>query len=73
MKIIQISQIVVSILLITTILMQSRGAGIGGAFGGSNDIYRTKRGAEKIIFRATIFLAAIFMGLAVASLFISKQ
>lgn len=73
MKIIQVAQLVISVLLIASILMQSRGAGMGGVFGGSNDIYRTKRGAEKIIFRATIVLAILFMGLAVASIFISKQ
>ncbi|MEI6379153.1 MAG: preprotein translocase subunit SecG [Candidatus Falkowbacteria bacterium] len=70
--IIQIAQIIVSILLITSILMQSRGSGMGGAFGGSSDIYRTKRGAEKMIFRATIVLAVIWMGLATAGIFISK-
>ena len=71
-NIIQIVQIIVSILLIVSILMQSRGSGMGGAFGGSSDIYRTKRGAEKMIFRATIVLAAIWMGLATAGIFISK-
>ena len=61
---ISIILIVTSILLVTTIIMQNRGAGVGGIFGGSGDVYRTKRGAEKILFNATIVLAVIFFGTA---------
>ncbi|MEK7584301.1 MAG: preprotein translocase subunit SecG [Candidatus Komeilibacteria bacterium RIFCSPLOWO2_01_FULL_53_11] len=63
-------QIVVSVLLITSILIQQRGSGLGMAFGGANAIYRTKRGAEKIIFRATIVLAILFLLTSIAHLFI---
>ena len=69
-KIIQISTLVVSILLIVSILLQNRGAGLGGIFGGEGNIYRTKRGAEKVIFIATIVLAIIFFGLALTRLFL---
>lgn len=69
-KIIQISTLVVSILLIISILLQNRGAGLGGIFGGEGNIYRTKRGAEKVIFIATIVLAIIFFGLALTRLFL---
>ena len=71
-KIIQISTIVVSILLILSILLQNRGAGLGGIFGGEGNIYRTKRGAEKVIFIATIVLAVIFFGLAAARLLLTN-
>ena len=56
--------IVVSVLLMVVILLQNRGSGLGAAFGGEGNIYRTKRGAEKILFYATIALAAIFLLLA---------
>lgn len=69
---IQILQLVVAILLICSILIQQRGSGLGEAFGGSSAIFRTKRGAEKIIFRATIVLIVAMMGLAIAALFIGK-
>ena len=59
-----IIQLIVAVLLITIILLQQRGSGLGMAFGGSENFYRTKRGAEKIIFIATIILAIIFIGLA---------
>ena len=72
-KLIQIVQIIISVMLMAAILLQNKGASAGGLFGGSNDIYRTKRGAEKTLFRATIILAIIFMGLAIAGLFVTKQ
>ena len=69
-NIIYILQIVVSVLLIGAILIQSRGSGLGVAFGGSNAVYRTKRGAEKIIFRSTIVLAFLFLLTSLAHLFV---
>ena len=53
-------QIVLSILLITTILLQQRGTGLGSAFGGGGEIFRTKRGIEKGLFYASIGLSVLF-------------
>ncbi len=66
---IKIAQIVVAILLMVAILMQNRGAGLGGVFGGSGGVYLTKRGLEKKLFIATIVLAAIFLLLSLAVFF----
>ncbi len=63
---IKIIQVVVAILLMAAILMQNRGAGLGGIFGGSGGVYLTKRGLEKKLFIATIILAAIFILLSLA-------
>lgn len=71
MTILPIIQIIVSILLIASILLQQRGSGLGAAFGGSEAIYRTKRGAEKVIFTATIILSVAFLGLALANVLTS--
>jgi preprotein translocase subunit SecG len=68
-RLIQISQIVVSVLLIVVILMQNRGTGLSGIFGGSSNVFQTKRGIEKILFRATIVLAILFFGLSILRLF----
>jgi len=54
-------QIIISILLITAILLQQRGAGLSEAFGGSGGGFHTKRGLEKILFIATIVLSFIFI------------
>lgn len=71
-KILEISQIAVSILLVALILLQARGVGLGSTFGGEGNFYFTKRGAEKTIFILTIILAIAFMGLAFYSLIIVK-
>ncbi|MEK7139392.1 MAG: preprotein translocase subunit SecG [Patescibacteria group bacterium] len=61
--IISISQIVISLLLIVAVLMQNRGTGMGAVFGGEGNVYKTKRGAEQVLFWATIVLVVIFLGL----------
>ncbi len=60
-KIIPYIQIVLAILLMAGILLQQRGTGIGSSFGGAGMEYSTKRGAEKVIFRATIVIAILFI------------
>ncbi|HCC22385.1 TPA: preprotein translocase subunit SecG, partial [Candidatus Uhrbacteria bacterium] len=61
-----IAQIVVSVILVVGILLQARGTGLGATFGGDGNVYRTKRGLEKILFRSTIVFAGLFFILAVA-------
>lgn len=58
-------QIVLSVLLIIGVLLQQRGAGLSGTFGGGGMEYSTKRGAEKILFNATIVIAALFIVFAI--------
>uniref|UniRef100_A0A7C4R4N9 Protein-export membrane protein SecG n=1 Tax=candidate division CPR3 bacterium TaxID=2268181 RepID=A0A7C4R4N9_UNCC3 len=67
-KIINIAQIVVSVLLILAILLQTRGAGLSGTFGGDSAVYTTRRGPEKTLYWLTVILSLLFAGLAVASL-----
>ncbi|MCK5084203.1 MAG: preprotein translocase subunit SecG [Candidatus Pacebacteria bacterium] len=57
-------QIIVSILLIIAILLQNRGAGLSETFGGSGNVYQTKRGFDKFLFIATVILAILFLGTA---------
>ncbi|MFH1171352.1 MAG: preprotein translocase subunit SecG [bacterium] len=59
--------IILAAILVTLILLQQRGTALGGAFGGSGDFYGTKRGAEKMIFIATVVVAVLFLGLALAN------
>lgn len=54
-------QILLAILLMGAILLQTRGTGLGQAWGGGGEFYRSKRGLEKILFRATIILATLFL------------
>lgn len=59
--------IIVSAVLTIVILMQSRGAGLGGAFGSQGSAYRTRRGIERYLFRGTVVLAAVFVVVALVS------
>ncbi|CAN5460517.1 hypothetical protein BH10PAT3_BH10PAT3_8930 [soil metagenome] len=70
-RLIQIIQLVVAVLLVASILMQNRGTGLSGVFGGSSGVYRTKRGVEKVLFIATIVLSVLFFGLAIARLLLA--
>ncbi|MBI3573207.1 MAG: preprotein translocase subunit SecG [Candidatus Kerfeldbacteria bacterium] len=60
-----IAQLVLSIFLIGLILIQSKGSGLSGVFGGEGNVYRTKRGAEKVIFIGTVAIAVLFFGVAI--------
>jgi preprotein translocase subunit SecG len=53
-------QLVLAILLTITILLQQKGGGLGGILGGSNNVYSTKRGVDKILHTTTIILAILF-------------
>ena len=57
-----IAQIILSVAIILTVLLQVRGGGLGGIFGQADTVYRTKRGVEKNLFQFTIILVAIFVG-----------
>lgn len=65
-------QLGVSILLVISILLQNRGAGLSAAFGGDFGGYYTKRGMEKFLFGATIVLAIIFLGLAITNIYLGS-
>ncbi len=62
-----ILQILISALLMAAILLQAKGTGLGSAWGGGGEFYRSKRGVEKILFRLTIVLAVLFFIISIAS------
>jgi preprotein translocase subunit SecG len=67
----QVVQIIVSVSLIVAVLLQVKGQGLGGIFGGSDaGIYKTRRGAERTLFNLTIVLVVLFFVFALASVLI---
>jgi preprotein translocase subunit SecG len=64
--------LVCSVGLVTLILLQAKGTGLSAVFGGDGGVYRSRRGVEKILHRATVGLAAVFMVLAVANILLVK-
>jgi preprotein translocase subunit SecG len=66
-------QIIVSITLIVIILIQVKGEGMGGVFGGDSGVARTRRGLERTLFNATIALATIFLLVSFLSAFFAVR
>lgn len=62
------AELILSLLLIVGIVLQQRGAGLGGAFGGDNfaSTFYKRRGAEKFLFTASIVLAILWVAGAIA-------
>lgn len=59
--IMQIITVVSAILMVAAILLQQRGASLGAGFGASGELYTSRRGLDKSLYRATIVLAIIFI------------
>ena len=60
-NLIVVIQIIIAALLMAAILIQAKGTGLGSAWGGTGEFYRSKRGVEKILFIASIVLGACFI------------
>jgi preprotein translocase subunit SecG len=58
-----LGQILVSLVLILVVLLQAKGSGFGEGLGGTKSSFRTRRGLEKTLFQATIFLVIIFLAM----------
>ncbi len=67
-----IAQIIVALAVIAILILQSKGSGgLGGVFGQSDGVYRTKRGAEKLLFNLTIALIVILVILSIVMIVIN--
>lgn len=70
--ILALGQIILSIALIAAILLQARGAGLSGTFGGDSAVYRSRRGVERRLWQFTILLLVLFVAFAIISFIASK-
>lgn len=71
MNIILVLQMLVSVLLLLSILVQANGTSLGRSFGGSAS-YHTKRGAERALFIGTMVLGIIFVLLSLLNLTVNR-
>ena len=53
-------QIIISVALIAAVLLQTKGSGLGGIFGGQGGVYASRRGVERTLFNVTIGLVVAF-------------
>ena len=67
----QVIQIIISLTIIALVLLQTKGAGLGGIFGGDGGVYRTRRGIEKTLYQATITLTVLFFLISLVSVALS--
>jgi preprotein translocase subunit SecG len=64
-----IALIIISVLLILSVILQSKGAGLGGLTGAdTGSIFTARRGVERTLFRITIILSVIFFALVITLL-----
>ena len=67
-----IALIIISVLLIFSVIIQSKGAGLGGLTGAdTGSIFTARRGVERTLFWITIVLSVIFFALVITLLIIS--
>ena len=67
-NVVDISLVVISVALITSVILQSKGAGLGGLTGAdTGGIFTARRGVEKTLFYVTIVLSVVFFILAILS------
>ena len=62
-----IATVIIAITLISVVLLQGQGSGLGSAFGGDAGVHRTRRGVEKTMFNLTLTLASLFLLLSLVS------
>jgi preprotein translocase subunit SecG len=67
-----IAQIIISVALTAVILLQTKGGGMGGLFGGTETaVYKTRRGVERTIFNITIGLSIAFFVITVLNVIVT--
>lgn len=67
-----IALIIISVSLIASVILQSKGVGLGGLSGAdTSGVYSKRRGVEKILFWITIGLGTLFFGLTLLTVIIS--
>ena len=63
-------QIALATVLSAAVLLQNKGSSLGGAFGGSSNVYSTKRGVDKVLHYTTIITSILFFGFSLGRLFL---
>jgi preprotein translocase subunit SecG len=69
----EIALIITSVALIASVILQSKGAGLGGLTGAdTGSVFTARRGIERTLFWVTIVLSVLFFALAIAVIIASR-
>jgi preprotein translocase subunit SecG len=72
-RFLDISLIITSVGLILSVIMQSKGAGLGGLTGAdTGGVFTARRGIERILFWVTITLSVVFFGLVITIIILAR-
>jgi len=67
-----IALIIISVLLIISVIMQSKGAGLGGLTGAdTGTVFTARRGVERTLFKLTIILSVVFFVLVLVLVYLA--
>jgi preprotein translocase subunit SecG len=73
-KILDIGLILTSIALVASIILQSKGAGLGGLSGAdTGGVFTARRGIEKTLFYVTIVFSVVFFALAITTVILAAR
>ena len=73
-KFLDISLIITAVGLILSVILQSKGAGLGGLTGAdTGGVFTARRGIERVLFWVTIGLSVVFFALVIASIIVTRQ
>jgi preprotein translocase subunit SecG len=72
-RFLDIALIITSVGLILSVILQSKGAGLGGLSGAdTGGVFTARRGIERVLFWTTIVLSLVFFGLVLAILILGR-
>ena len=72
-NVLDIALIITSVGLIVGVILQSKGAGLGGLTGAdTGGVFTARRGIERVLFWVTIVLSVVFFGLVLAIIILGR-
>lgn len=72
-RFLDIALIITSVGLILSVILQSKGAGLGGLTGAdTGGVFTARRGIERILFWVTIVLSVVFFGLVIIIIILGR-
>ena len=72
-NVLDIALIITSVGLILSVILQSKGAGLGGLTGAdTGGVFTARRGIERVLFWVTIVLSVVFFALVLTIILLGK-